>query len=116
VKISAIEWFWSGERGASSEAMVTFLFSLPAYRISDPTAHPYDPADLRRCRLAIEAIGLEDRIGELSQLSPTWAKLVEVWPELCKTMDEEAPKWRGGGRGRCPRTYQMMQDAQRAKP
>lgn len=103
------EWFMRGEVGMSSEALIRLLFrQRDPMRLGVAREHPYDPADLRRCRLALEATDTTGRISEAAVLSPTWDALVAAWDDLCKTMDDECPEWRGGGGGAAPKTYEKM--------
>ena len=44
------------------------------------------------------------RIGEMADVGPEWGELVEVWPDLCATMDEELAKHPPS----CPLTYALM--------
>lgn len=107
--MTVYDWFTYGDRGMSSEALMRHLFKTPDPLRStrDATAFPYDPDDLRRCRLALEQTGTLARIGEAAAISKTWAALVGKWDVLCATMDEEAPDWRDG-KGDAPNTYAMM--------
>ena len=98
-----IEWLASGERGTSSDTMVTHLFGVDALgRWSG--SHPHDPADLRRCR---EFVARVPAVGALLPLmancSPEWGALVAHWPELCALMDSEL-----SGSRSAPKTYARM--------
>lgn len=106
------EWLGNGERGTSSEFIVQHLTGLRAPGRWGICA-PSDPDDLRRCRLLLEAVPeLAPRIGEMASASGVWAELVEIWDALCATMDSEAPGWRTGHGGNCPKTFRMMRDAE----
>ena len=76
--------------------------------ISGTADHPLDPSDLRRCRLLVEAVPvIAERLQEMATCSPTWARIVAHWDELCSLMDSEAPDWRHM-RGRAPKTYSLL--------
>lgn len=78
-----------------------------------PTAFPLDPADLRHCRLLLEAVpSFATRFGAvMAEVSPAWAALVNAWPNLCSTMDQECPTWRKpSGRDACRETYALMRE------
>lgn len=111
-----ITWLASGERGVSSNTMVTHLTGIPAENFM--LSNPWDPDDLHRCRLLLEQVPeLQPQLPRMATLSPQWAALVAHWQELCDLMDSEAPAWRGG-MGRAPATYVRMRellDGARAK-
>jgi hypothetical protein len=97
-------WLLTGERGLSSEAMVRHLTGSGSGRPD----HPYDPADLRRCRLLVERVPAIARdLANMRTASPTWARIIDHWDELCSLMDSESPNWRKG-RGNAPKTYALM--------
>jgi hypothetical protein len=103
------QWLLSGERGVSSEAIVSHLTGIPIGR-RHSMSPPSDPSDLRRCRLMLEAVPeLAPRIGEMATVSKQWAAIAAVWDDVCRTMDEECPDWRRGGP--CPRTWALMSTA-----
>lgn len=104
----AIEWLATGQRGMSAEAIFTHLTGIRLRSDGKCHAHPHDQADLRRCRLLLEAVPeLQGRIGEMALLSKEWADLAGAWDDLCAQMDTETPDWRDRA-GRAPRTYEMM--------
>lgn len=102
-------WLANGKRGISSETIFTMLTGINA--LGDHShSHPYDPDDLKRCRLLLEQCPqLQNIFYEMEKVSKEWAFLVANWDELCKTMDEEAPDWRNG-KGSAPKTYGMMKN------
>lgn len=106
---NAIEWLANGERGLSSETIFTYLTGVNA--LSDRWAtHPCDPADLRRCRLLLEACPeLIPKFPTMAKSSPVWKSLVENWLALCALMDAECPNWRDtNSRWSAPLTYHLM--------
>lgn len=104
-----IAWLAGGERGSSSNTMVTHLTGLDALgRWGDPKSYPHDPDDLHRCRLLLEQVPLlRLALPQMATCSPVWARLVAHWDELCGLMDSEAPHWRDG-HGSAPKTYARM--------
>ena len=113
---AAVRWLANGERGMSSEAIAERMTGVPVGRPPWPDypRHPRDPDDLRRCRLLLEVVPeWEARLGEMADVSPEWAGLVERWAEVCALMDEEVPDWRTTRTGRAPRTYRLMMDLMR---
>lgn len=103
---AAAEWFATGDRGASSEAMF-FAFTG---RGEESRATPADPSDLRRCRLLLEQVPeFQGLFIRMRTVSPEWDALYEKWPELTALMDEETPEWRVQD-GSAPRTYRRMKD------
>lgn len=104
----AREWLATGEHGTSS---LTIFQRLTGRRITDIEGHPHDSADLRRCRLLLEAVpDLQARMGEMAAVSPAWKSLVAKWCQLCALMDQEAPSWRQR-EGTAPRTWELMREA-----
>jgi hypothetical protein len=96
-------WLIHGERGASTMAMVAHIAGD-----GGTVDHPYDPDDLRRCRLLVEQVKLiRENLQLMTTCSPVWAQIVAHWDELCSLMDEEAPEWRMC-RGRAPKTYALL--------
>lgn len=99
----ACAWVEAARVGRSSNY---FLFRLTGFNamawlksgeVTAPVevAYPFDPADLRRCRLLLEAEpSLQARLPEMFASHPVWARLVLRWEELCAVMDEESPEWR----------------------
>lgn len=108
----AIEWLANGEQGLSSMAMFYAITGARPERLhdGDEAAHPWDPADLRRCRLLAEHVPeINDGIGKVASLSPVWNRLIKAWDEICRKMDEESPDWRSN-HGTCPETYKIMKN------
>lgn len=102
-----VEWMRSGERGTSSEAIVSRLTGCPMGRKDFP--YPRDPDDLRRCVLLLEACPtLAERFGEMASASPTWSRMVASWSTLVATFDAEKPGWRKGWKGPATKTYNAM--------
>ena len=105
-------WLLKGERGASSNAMVEHITGL-----GGNTSHPYDPDDFRRCRLLVERVAvIRFNLGKMSTCSPTWARIIAVWGELCALMDAEAPEWRQGNWSSAPQTYALLRRCREAQP
>lgn len=85
------QWLAIGERGASSESIVSHLTGLPGLHQGE---HPHDMDDFRRCRLLLEQVPeLAARVHELSAISPAWAGIAPAWRKICEHMDQEAPDW-----------------------
>lgn len=105
---AASAWLAAGERGMSSDAI---FHQLTGINTGSQLDCPSDPADLRRCRLLLEAVpDLATRFkAVMATVNPHWAALVEAWDSLCETMDGEAPDWRKG-KGMCALTHQHMRD------
>lgn len=107
--LNLMQWLANGQRGISSNTIFTTLTGINA--LGDwHKDHPYDPADLKRCRLLLEQCPqLKNSFYEMEKVSKEWAFLVAHWDELCKTMDEEYPNWRNS-KGSAPNTYRMMKE------
>jgi hypothetical protein len=96
-------WLLKGERGLSSNAMVDHIMGM-----GGTADHPYDSADLRRCRLLVEQVlVIRVCLPKMASCSPIWARIVAHWDELCSLMDAESPDWRSG-QGSSPKTYELL--------
>jgi hypothetical protein len=104
-------WFLNGERGLSSNAMVAHIMGMGGH-----VDHPYDPDDLRRCRLLVEQVPvIACSLSKMASCSPVWSRIVAHWDELCSLMDAEAPDWRSG-RGSAPNTHALLQKLREVQP
>lgn len=104
--VAAVEWLRNGERGSSSNAIFEKLTGLPCG--SQRLSHPYDPDDLRRCRLLLAAVPQFRRdLEKMAEVGPEWAELVAIWDLLYSTMDDEIAKHPP----KCPETYRLMREA-----
>lgn len=103
-----INWLATGQRGTSSNTIVSHLTSYNANSKGFGHDHPHDPADLIRCRRLLEACPeLAARFHLMRNVSPVWSALVDNWEDLCTCLDTELPHWRTGG-GSAPATYKAM--------
>lgn len=103
-----MRWLASGERGESSNTMVTHLTGINAHRPNGRNTEPHDSGDLNRCRKLLEQVPeLQPLLTKMATCSGPWAQLVAHWQELCDLMDEEAPRWRDG-EGSAKKTYDRM--------
>lgn len=99
-------WLANGERGVSSEAIVSQLTGIQIGRHGNFPDHPYDPGDLRRCVKLLDTyplIGLVFK-DEMPKRSPIWAELVANWEHLTVLLKEEIRERTGNA----PRTYAEM--------
>jgi hypothetical protein len=94
-------WLAKGQTGLSSLTMAHWLaFAQPYHRSS----HPYDPDDLRRCLLLLDAAPLlRPELHLMAEVSTKWAALVARWDDLETLLRSELPS------GRAPLTYELMQ-------
>jgi len=103
----AQEWLATGRQGTSSQ---TIFQRLTGTRLTQRESHPSDPDDFGRCRRLLDQVPeFRQRLGEMSDVSPIWSKLVAEWDELCVLMDKEAPDWRDG-KGSAAKTYARMEE------
>lgn len=108
---AANRWLQIGEQGLSSQAIFTRMTGLNLLGQWGQWGAwtPSDPADLRRCRLLLEMVPeFAGRFDVMKAASAKWAIAVEYWDELCRIMDEEAPKWRDSYGWRASNTYKRM--------
>lgn len=110
-------WLASGERGISSEAIVSQLTGHRVGRRRWPDDHPHDPDDFRRCEMLLRAYPLARLTfpEAMKTRSEVWARLVEHWDELVELIESEAPgAFRGSvgiartGMGRTPKAYALI--------
>lgn len=114
----AQEWLATGDQGRSSLAILHAATGArpPGFDPGDGIAQPHDPADLRRCRLLLEAVPEAQRgLQALEAASPEWRALTDAWHSLCDTMDAEMPDWRQG-EGSAGATYDAMRSLLDASP
>lgn len=109
------DWLIDGERGVSSEAMLSHLTG-GSRRDRDNWDHPFDCDDFRRCELLLRAVPVARLVlSNMATRSPAWANLVTVWPAIVSLMEEEAPgifdrkRWPEGAR--CPKAYALIKEA-----
>lgn len=105
--LDVIRWLSFGERGTSSEAIVSFL--VHGY---EPRRHstPLDPMDFRRCELLLRHVpALRSVFPRMASASPEWARLVEHWDEIKATLEAEVPGiWEPHPRGHAPRATALI--------
>lgn len=105
---SVADWLARGERGTSSETIVAFLWGLPITGRWG-MSHPYDPDDLRRCLLLLQASPeTAARFNEMDAVSPEWKRLVANWSRLEAVFREEVPDIHNCFRQSAPKTYDAM--------
>lgn len=104
-------WLATGERGISSEAIVSRLTGVPVGQWHG-SSNPWDPSDFRRCELLLRRVPLARMaLPMMRDVSPTWARLVDAWDDLVALAESEIPgvfdgPWRSG---EARRTYAEMQ-------
>ena len=103
MKDKILKWFGTGRVGASSKAMALAAAGIPSDR-----SHPYDPDDLNRCILLLEAVPeIRDNMDKVAAISDTWSKLVERWDEVEQCfLDEVGLNCTKGNIA--SRTYELM--------
>lgn len=109
-----IFWLASGERGRSSDAIVSHLTNRPVGMHRDQHVHPKDPSDLIRCVKLLDQHPLarmEFEDGAMRDVSPEWARLTDHWGELVALLREEQAECTG----RAPRCYARMQQVLRGE-
>jgi hypothetical protein len=99
------DWLRSGDRGLSSETMVSVLTGLHVLSETQWT-HPACPDSLNRCESLLRSVpSFRARLGEMSNVSVGWARLIPEWDTLADEMQVELRR----GSGISPRTsFRMM--------
>lgn len=88
-------WLASGERGLSSEAIVSRLTGEKVGRPWDTGKdHPHDPSDFRRCQKLLDAVPLARlAFPAMRDVSPQWARLVDAWDDIAAAINsKDAPR------------------------
>ena len=108
-------WLARGERGLSSEAMVSVFTGeiLGRYSFGGPANnHPRDPADFRRCEVLLRAYPLARlHLPLMKHHGGVWSRLVDEWDDLVALMESEAPGAfdSSSTRWRAAKTYDRIQ-------
>ena len=101
-------WLATGERGISSEAIVTHLTGIPVGQWGG-SDHPHDPSDFRRCQLLLNHVPLARlAFSEMRSKSPEWDRLVDAWDDIHAMSESEVPGYLEGRNGEAPKTYRLM--------
>ena len=88
-------WLASGERGLSSEAIVSRLTGEKVGRsYGHGKDYPHDPGDFRRCQKLLDAVPLARlAFPAMREVSPQWARLVDAWDDIAAAIDsKDAPR------------------------
>lgn len=101
---AARHWLFTGNTGRSSRTMAHFLTGVPEQLRDADISHPLDPSDFLRCLEFLEVVPeAKNRLADMSAVSPAWAALVPVWPELEALHQEEK------NQKKAPKLYARMQ-------
>lgn len=76
------QWLHRGERGASSDALASWVTGIPS---ACTRAFPRDAFDFRRCLTVVETLDAwsdTDVLGRVKVMSQTWAAIVDQWSDL----------------------------------
>lgn len=110
------DWLMTGERGISSNAIVTHLTGIYVSG-AHYWDYPHDPSDFRRCELLLRAVPEARRhLPSLASKGLVWEKLVGAWDELVALGESEVPGIFDGGRahGSAPKLFARMQELHKA--
>jgi hypothetical protein len=101
------QWLQYGNRGISSETIVTHLTGVHIVNNYFGLEHPHDPSDLNRCvELMKTAPEIKEEFYRMKEVSNIWSVLVDHWDELVLLMEKEKEQ----NNGRCTKTYQRMKE------
>ncbi len=105
MKDEILNWFGTGRVGSSSKAM-----AIASIGSNNDGSHPYDPDDLNRCLLLLEAVPeIRQHMDKLAAINETWGKLIGRWDEVEQCfIDEVGLSWTKGRSA--PKTYKLMKD------
>lgn len=109
IPTSVINWLAAGERGISSNTIVSHIWGLKHDRFGP--SHPHDPADLQRCLQLLDASPeTKERFSEMQTCSPQWRALLKQWDELERLFLSEAGNLKWSNRIPATQTYFAMQE------
>lgn len=80
--VAFAQWLHKGERGASSDALASWVTGIPS---ACTRAIPRDAFDFRRCVALVDTLDAwveSDVLGRAKVMSLTWAAIVDQWSEL----------------------------------
>lgn len=100
-------WIARGSVGLSSKRIWTHMTgTITSGNTSD---YPYDPDDLNRCLLLLEAVPeWKARMGEMAAHGAVWAALAARWDEITQSfLDEVGLNWSKADTAK--KTYDLMQ-------
>ena len=105
MKEKVLVWLGTGQVGASSKAMALHLCGAPC-----DGSYPYDPDDLNRCLLFLDAVPeARAMLPRMATLNKKWASLVARWDEIeASFLDEVGRDWCKAQRA--PKTYRLMRE------
>ena len=103
MKDKILNWFGTGQVGASSKAMALAAAGMP-----NDGSHPYDPDDLNRCLLLLEAVPeIRGHMADIAAIDATWKELIARWDEVERCfLDEAGLNWTKARTAR--KTYALM--------
>lgn len=105
--LRAIDWLANGDTCPASQTLVFWL----AFGVrKEGVYHPRDVPSLRRCVVAIDRIGLSDRVSGLASLSPEWRGLAAMWTALAQQLRDEAGEF-WDQQDCAPKTHRMLRAA-----
>lgn len=105
---SVVNWLSCGERGISSDTIVSSIWGLPA-SARRGQSHPHDPDDLKRClKLLAASPETKTRFEQMRTVSPEWSALVTNWGVLETLFLEEAHDIEWSSRKPAKKTYAAM--------
>lgn len=111
IEKAVLIWMSEGETGLSSMSLARETAGLPHPDRGawGAISAPSDPADLRRCRLLIEAVPeARQAVDSLALKHQGWRGLAAAWDEINRLYEEEAA---GGWQNKAHPTYSAMKEA-----
>jgi len=106
------DWLENGERGISSETIVTSLTGIFVSSRDWGAGYPCDPSDFRRCERLLRAVPeAREHLHVMARKGSVWAALVNEWDALVALGDSEVPgifdTW---AHGSAPKLYARMKE------
>lgn len=103
-----LTWLATGRTGASSKSMACAAAGLDQGEYGGD--FPYDPSDLNRCLLLLDAVPeVRQHFDKIAAISTPWSKFISRWDEIEKCfLDEAGFDWSKSNSA--PKTYDLMKE------
>lgn len=110
----AMEWLNSYNRTEATDTMFSHLTKCSVMH-GAPSKAPGCADSFAACvRMAESVPHVQERLDQMSEISPQWAVLVGAWEPLVALMAEECPDWRARSFEPMPRTQAVLRGLIRA--
>ena len=108
----AIEWLANGDRGLSSNSMVSVIVGVECNKSGwSGIYHPSDPSDFDRCYKLLCAVPeIKENLHRMKQASEVWANIVDNWDELAMMLIDMKERRKQGIKPVANGMYEFMKE------